>query len=66
MSPVLIHSAEDYCQNEKYKDRYAITEALLPMVRSELEALVTAGCTEITVDEPSMSCYAYKEDTKDS
>ena len=50
--------------NNQYKDRYAITEALLPMVRSELEALVKAGCTEITVDEPSMSCYAYKEDTK--
>jgi 5-methyltetrahydropteroyltriglutamate--homocysteine methyltransferase len=29
-----------------------------------LEALVAAGCTEITVDEPSRSCYAYKEDTK--
>ena len=50
--------------NEKYKDRYAITEALLPSVRKELEDLVAAGCTEITVDEPSMSCYAYKEDTK--
>jgi 5-methyltetrahydropteroyltriglutamate--homocysteine methyltransferase len=25
---------------------------------------VDAGCTEITIDEPSMSCYAYKEDTK--
>jgi 5-methyltetrahydropteroyltriglutamate--homocysteine methyltransferase len=50
--------------NDKYKDRYAITEALLPIVRSELEALVAEGCTEITVDEPSMSCYAYKEDTK--
>ncbi len=50
--------------NDMYKDRYAITEALLPMVQKELEALVTAGCTEITVDEPSMSCYAYKEDTK--
>lgn len=50
--------------NDQYNDRYAITEALLPMVRSELEALVTAGCREITVDEPSMSCYAYKEDTK--
>jgi len=50
--------------NEKYKDRYAITDALLPIVRSELEALVAEGCTEITVDEPSMSCYAYKEDTK--
>ncbi len=50
--------------NEKYKDRYAITEALLPVVRKELEDLVAAGCKEITVDEPSMSCYAYKEDTR--
>jgi 5-methyltetrahydropteroyltriglutamate--homocysteine methyltransferase len=50
--------------NEKYKTRYDITEALLPIIRNELEALVNAGCTEITVDEPSMSCYAYKEDTK--
>lgn len=50
--------------NDRYKDRYEITEALLPIVRAELEALVAAGCTEITVDEPSMSCYAYKEDTK--
>jgi 5-methyltetrahydropteroyltriglutamate--homocysteine methyltransferase len=50
--------------NNTYKDRYAITEALLPMISKELEGLVAAGCTEITVDEPSMSCYAYKEDTK--
>jgi 5-methyltetrahydropteroyltriglutamate--homocysteine methyltransferase len=50
--------------NEKYKDRYAVTEALLPMIKKELEDLVAAGCKEITVDEPSMSCYAYKEDTK--
>ena len=49
---------------KKYKDRFAVTEALLPFVRKELEDLVAAGCTEITVDEPSMSCYAYKEDTK--
>jgi 5-methyltetrahydropteroyltriglutamate--homocysteine methyltransferase len=48
--------------NERYKDRYALTEALLPLVRKELEMLVAAGCREITVDEPSMSCYAYKED----
>lgn len=48
--------------NEAYPDRYAVTEALLPLVRAELEALVEAGCEEITVDEPSMSCYAYKED----
>ncbi len=50
--------------NQKYRDRYAITEALIPIVKKELEDLVAAGCTEITVDEPSMSCYAYKEDTK--
>jgi 5-methyltetrahydropteroyltriglutamate--homocysteine methyltransferase len=25
---------------------------------------VAAGATEICIDEPSMSCYAYKEDTK--
>lgn len=49
--------------NDQYPDRYAITEALLPIVRQELIDLVAAGCTEITVDEPSMSCYAYKEDT---
>lgn len=50
--------------NATYADRYAITEALIPIVRKELEDLVAAGCREITVDEPSMSCYAYKEDTK--
>ncbi len=50
--------------NNRYPDRYAVTEALLPIVRKELEDLVAAGCQEITVDEPSMSCYAYKEDTK--
>lgn len=49
--------------NDQYPDRYAVTEALLPLVQAELEALVAAGCREITVDEPSMSCYAYKEDT---
>jgi 5-methyltetrahydropteroyltriglutamate--homocysteine methyltransferase len=48
--------------NEQYKDRYALTEALIPIVRQELEALVEAGCAEICVDEPSMSCYAYRED----
>lgn len=48
--------------NKKYPDRYAITEALVPIIRQELEDLVAAGCTELTVDEPSMSCYAYRED----
>jgi 5-methyltetrahydropteroyltriglutamate--homocysteine methyltransferase len=50
--------------NGQYPDRYAVTEALLPLVRKELEDLVATGCQEITIDEPSMSCYAYKEDTK--
>jgi len=48
--------------NAQYPDRWALTEALLPIVRAELEALVAAGCREITVDEPSMSCYAHRED----
>lgn len=50
--------------NQQYKDRYEITEALIPIVRRELEALVQAGCEELTVDEPSMSCYAHREDTR--
>jgi len=45
-----------------YKDRWAITEALLPLVREELRGLVEAGCAEIAIDEPSMSCYGYRED----
>jgi 5-methyltetrahydropteroyltriglutamate--homocysteine methyltransferase len=47
-----------------YADRWAVAEALLPLVRAELERLVSAGCREISVDEPSMSCYAYREDTR--
>jgi 5-methyltetrahydropteroyltriglutamate--homocysteine methyltransferase len=46
----------------EYPDRWALAEALLPIVRSELEALVAAGCTVVTVDEPSMSSYADRED----
>ena len=48
----------------RYADRWAVTEALLPVVRAELEALVAAGCREISVDEPSMSCYAHREDPR--
>ncbi|MEX2304271.1 MAG: cobalamin-independent methionine synthase II family protein [Bryobacterales bacterium] len=48
----------------QYADRYALTEALLPIVRAELEALAEAGCEEITIDEPSMSCYAHREDPR--
>lgn len=47
-----------------YGDRWAVAEALLPLVRLELERLVAAGCREISVDEPSMSCYAFREDTR--
>ena len=47
-----------------YKDRWEITEALLPLVARELELLVEAGAKEICIDEPSMSCYAYREDTR--
>jgi 5-methyltetrahydropteroyltriglutamate--homocysteine methyltransferase len=45
----------------RYADRYAVTEALIPIVQKELRDLVAAGCKEITVDEPSMSCYAHRE-----
>ena len=48
---------------DRYPDRYALTEALLPLIRKEIEDLVAAGCEEICVDEPSMSCYGYREDT---
>jgi 5-methyltetrahydropteroyltriglutamate--homocysteine methyltransferase len=45
--------------NPQYPDRWAITEALVPIVQRELKSLVDAGCAEICVDEPSMSCYAH-------
>ena len=47
-----------------YKDRWDITEALIPIVRTELLHLVECGCQEITLDEPSMSCYAHREDPR--
>ncbi len=50
--------------NGQYPDRFALTEALLPLVRAELAVLVQSGCQEITLDEPSMSCYAHREDTQ--
>lgn len=50
--------------NSRYPDRYAITEALLPIVRQEIADLVAAGAEEICVDEPSMSCYGFREDTR--
>ena len=50
--------------NAQYPDRWAVAEALLPLVRKELEDLVAAGCREVSVDEPSMSCYAHKENPR--
>ncbi len=47
----------------EHPDRWAVTEMLIPIVARELEALVDAGCDRITLDEPSMSCYAWREDT---
>jgi 5-methyltetrahydropteroyltriglutamate--homocysteine methyltransferase len=47
-----------------YRDRREVAEALLPLVRAELAALVAAGCRELTIDEPSMSCYAWREDLR--
>jgi 5-methyltetrahydropteroyltriglutamate--homocysteine methyltransferase len=47
-----------------YKSRWDVTEALIPIVREELIQLVECGCHEITLDEPSMSCYAYREDPR--
>jgi 5-methyltetrahydropteroyltriglutamate--homocysteine methyltransferase len=46
-----------------YADRWSVAEALAPIVRDELVRLVEAGCAFVQVDEPSMSCYAYREDT---
>ena len=44
------------------RDRWETAEELLPIVQAELVALADAGCAEIGVDEPSMSCYAHRED----
>lgn len=49
---------------DRYQDRLALTEALVPIVQKELSDLVAAGCREITVDEPSMSCYVHREDPR--
>ncbi len=43
-------------------DRWETAEALVPIVQAELVALAAAGCEEIAIDEPSMSCYAHRED----
>jgi 5-methyltetrahydropteroyltriglutamate--homocysteine methyltransferase len=48
----------------EHPDRWEVTEMLLPIVAAELRGLVEAGCRRITLDEPSMSCYAWREDTE--
>jgi len=48
--------------SREYPDRWALAAALVPIVRAALEALVAAGCRDVCVDEPSMSCYAHRED----
>jgi 5-methyltetrahydropteroyltriglutamate--homocysteine methyltransferase len=48
----------------EHPDRWAVTEMLVPIVADELVKLVEAGCERITLDEPSMSCYAWREDTE--
>lgn len=47
-----------------YKDRWDVTEALIPILREELIQLVECGCREVALDEPSMSCYAHREDPR--
>jgi 5-methyltetrahydropteroyltriglutamate--homocysteine methyltransferase len=47
-----------------YPSRWEVADAMIPIVRTELEELVAAGCREITLDEPSMSCYGYREDPR--
>src|SRR5262249_22279574 len=41
---------------EVYRDRRAITEALLPIVNKEMKDLVSAGVTFLQLDEPSFAC----------
>lgn len=48
----------------RYADRLAVAEALVPIVRQELEALVAEGCEDVCVDEPSMSVHAHRQDPR--
>jgi 5-methyltetrahydropteroyltriglutamate--homocysteine methyltransferase len=43
---------------EVYRDRTAITEALLPIVNREMKDLVSAGVDFLQIDEPSFACHA--------
>jgi 5-methyltetrahydropteroyltriglutamate--homocysteine methyltransferase len=41
---------------EVYRDRRAVTEALIPIINAELKALEDAGVTFLQLDEPSFAC----------
>jgi 5-methyltetrahydropteroyltriglutamate--homocysteine methyltransferase len=43
---------------EVYRDRVAVTDALLPIVNQEMKNLVAAGVDFIQLDEPSFACHA--------
>ncbi|MBT3270816.1 methionine synthase [Candidatus Poribacteria bacterium] len=43
--------------DDRYPDRMAITEALIPIVRAECEALIAEGADFLQIDEPSFSVY---------
>ena len=40
-----------------YRDRKAVTEALIPVVNAELKALEAAGVDFLQLDEPSFACH---------
>jgi 5-methyltetrahydropteroyltriglutamate--homocysteine methyltransferase len=40
-----------------YRDRRAVTEALIPIVNQELRSLVAAGVNFLQLDEPSFACH---------
>jgi 5-methyltetrahydropteroyltriglutamate--homocysteine methyltransferase len=45
-----------------YRDRTALTEALLPIVNREMKELVRAGVEFVQLDEPSFACHPSKPD----
>jgi 5-methyltetrahydropteroyltriglutamate--homocysteine methyltransferase len=47
---------------EVYRDRAAVTEAMLPLVNHEMKALVAAGVDFIQLDEPSFACHPSQPD----
>jgi 5-methyltetrahydropteroyltriglutamate--homocysteine methyltransferase len=42
---------------EVYRDRAAVTDALLPIVNREMKDLVQAGVEFLQIDEPSFACH---------